>query len=97
MEANIDTRSQTWMPGLLITRVSKAHQPPHRNLKTQELLRNIEQVCPVCFENFANNGVGDMHRVGEIGTPERRCAEPAKVGLVTKLNKFGTKVWDMKR
>jgi len=85
------------MPGLLITRVSKAHQPPHRNLKTQELLRNIEQVCPVCFENFANNGVGDIHRVGETGTPERRCAEPSMVGLVLKPNKYGTQVWSLIR
>jgi len=81
------------IPGLLTTRVSKAHQPPHRNGKTQELLRNIEQVCPACFENFANNGVGDKHRVGEIGTPERRCAEPSAVGLVLKKNKYGTLVW----
>ena len=77
--------------------MSKAHQPSHRNLKTQELLRNIEQVCPVCFENFANNGVGDVHRVGEIGTPGRRCAEPSTVGLVRKPNKYGTQVWSIAR
>ena len=77
--------------------MSKAHQPPHRNSKTQELLRNIEQVCPVCFENFANNGVGDIHRVGEIGTPERRCAEPLKVGLVLQPNKYETQVWSLKK
>jgi hypothetical protein len=47
----------------------------------------------VCFENFASNGAGDKHRVGDIGTPERRCAEPSSVGLVTRLNKYGTKVW----
>ena len=77
--------------------MSKAHQPSHRNLKTQELLRNIEQVCPVCFENFANNGVGDVHRGGEIGTPERRCAEPSSVGLVRKPNKYGTQVWSNRK
>ena len=85
------------MPGLLITRVSKAHQPPHRNLKTNELLKNAEQVCPVCFENFTSTRAGDLHRVGEIGTPERRCAEPSTVGLVAELNKFGTKVWSTRR
>jgi hypothetical protein len=84
------------MPGLLITRVSKAHQPSHHNVRTGKELRNIEQVCPVCFENFANNGVGDVHRVGEIGTPGRRCAEPSTVGLVRKPNKYGTRVWSNK-
>ena len=79
--------------GFKVIRVSKAHQPPHHNKKTGQKLRNIEQVCPVCFENFASNGAGDNHRVGEIGTPERRCAEPSSVGLVTRLNKYGTKVW----
>jgi hypothetical protein len=73
--------------------VSKAHQPPHRNSRTKELLHNDEQVCPVCFENFTSTRAGDLHRVGEIGTPERRCAEPSSVGLVMKLNNFGTKVW----
>jgi hypothetical protein len=82
------------MPGSMITRVSKAHQPSHHNLRTGKELRNIEQVCPVCFENFANNGVGDIHRVGEIGTPERRCAEPTSVGLQLEENKFGTLVWN---
>ena len=85
------------MPGLLITRVSKAHQPSHHTSKTGKELRNIEQVCPVCFENFANNGVGDKHRVGEIGTPGRRCAEPSTVGLELKPNKYGTEVWSLKR
>jgi len=74
--------------------VSKAHQPSHHNLRTGKELRSIEQVCPVCFENFANNGVGDIHRVGEIGTPERRCAEPTSVGLQLEENKFGTLVWN---
>jgi hypothetical protein len=82
------------IPGFKVTRVSKAHQPPHRNSKTGKQLRNIEQVCPVCFENFANNGVGDLHRVGEVGTPERRCAEPLSVGLQLVPNKFGTLVWN---
>ena len=85
------------MPGLLKTRVSKAHQPSHRNPRTGKELRNIEQVCPACFENFANNGVGDKHRVGEIGTPERRCAEPSTVGLELKPNKYGTLVWSTGR
>ena len=85
------------IPGLLITRVSKAHQPTHHNSSTGKELRNIEQVCPVCFENFANNGVGDVHRVGEIGTPERRCAEPSSVGLVRKPNKYGTQVWSNRK
>ncbi len=81
------------MPGFKATRVSKAHQPSHHNSRTGKELRNIEQVCPVCFENFANNGVGDKHRVGEVGTPERRCAEPSTIGLVLKKNKYGTLVW----
>ncbi len=76
--------------------MSKARQPSHHNLRTGEELRNIEQVCPACFENFANNGVGDKHRVGEIGTPERRCVEPSAVGLVRKSNKYGTQVWGKK-
>jgi hypothetical protein len=82
------------IPGFKVTRVSKAHQPSHHNLRTGKELRNIEQVCPACFENFASNGVGDIHRVGEIGTPERRCAEPTSVGLQLEENKFGTLVWN---
>ena len=81
------------MPGFRTIRVSKAHQPPHRNSKTGQQLRNIEQVCSVCFENFANNGVGDLHRVGEVGTPERRCAEPLTIELIQMPNKYGTLVW----
>ena len=77
--------------------MSKAHQPTHRNLRTGKELRNIEQVCPVCFENFTSTRAGDLHRVGEIGTPERRCAEPSSVGLVRKPNKYGTQVWSTKR
>ena len=73
--------------------MSKAHQPPHRNLKTNELLKNAEQVCPVCFENFTSTRAGDLHRVGKIGTPERRCAEPSTIGLILKPNKYGTQVW----
>jgi len=76
--------------------VSKAHQPPHRNSRTQELLHNDEQVCPVCFENFTSTRAGDEHRVGEIGTPERRCAEPSSVELIAKPNSYGTLVWSLK-
>jgi hypothetical protein len=77
--------------------VSKAHQPPHRNSKTEELLLNAEQVCPVCFENFSSTRAGDEHRVGEIGTPERRCADPKDVGLIAKPNVYGTLVWSITR
>jgi len=77
--------------------VSKAHQPPHRNSKTQELLLNDEQVCNVCFENFTSTRAGDLHRVGEIGTPERGCANPKNVGLIAKPNDYGTLVWSTKR
>ena len=77
--------------------MSKTHQPPHRNSKTQELLLNDEQVCNVCFENFTSTRAGDLHRVGEIGTPERGCAKPEDVGLVAKPNKYGTLVWSTKR
>ena len=85
------------IPGLLITRVSKAHQPPHRNSKTRELLLNAEQVCPVCFENFTSTRAGDEHRTGEIGAPERECANPKDVGLIAKQNQYGTLVWSTKR
>ena len=85
------------IPGLLITRVSKAHQPPHRNSKTQELLLNTEQICPECFENFTSTRAGDEHRVGEIGTPDRGCANPKDVGLIDKQNEYGTMVWSTKR
>ena len=77
--------------------MSKAHQPPHRNSKTQELLLNDEQVCPVCFENFTSTRAGDLHRVGEIGTPERGCTSPKDVELIAKRNEFGTLVWSTKR
>ena len=77
--------------------MSKTHQPPHRNSKTQELLLNDEQVCPVCFENFTSTRAGDLHRVGEIGAPERGCANPKDVGLIAKPNYYGTRVWSTKR
>lgn len=77
--------------------MSKAHQPPHRNSRTQELLQNDEQVCPVCFENFTSTRAGDLHRVGAIGTPERGCANPKSVGLIAKQNEFGTSVWSIKK
>ena len=77
--------------------MSKTHQPPHRNSKTQELLLNDEQVCPVCFENFTSTRAGDLHRVGEIGTPKRGCANPKDAGLIAKRNEFGTLVWSIKR
>ncbi len=72
--------------------MSKAHQPPHRNKKTGEWLRNQEQVCPACYENFANTKSGDKHRIGEFGV-DRRCAYPPEVGLIASKNKFGTLVW----
>ena len=75
--------------------MSKAHRPPHRNKRTGELLRNSEQICPACYENFANTKSGDKHRIGKFG-PNRRCAEPSSVGLVQVPNKFGTLVWSLK-
>ncbi len=77
--------------------MSKTHQPPHRNSKTQELLLNAEQVCPVCFENFTSTRAGDEHKVGEIGTPERGCANPNDFGLIVKPNVYGTLVWSITR
>ena len=77
--------------------MSKTHKPPHRNSKTQELLLNDEQVCNVCFENFTSTRAGDLHRFGEIGTPERGCANPKDAGLIAKRNEFGTLVWSIKR
>ena len=77
--------------------MSKTHQPPHRNSKTQELLLNDEQVCNVCFENFTSTRAGDLHRVGEIGAPEIGCANPKDVWLIAKPNYYGTRVLSTKR
>ena len=74
--------------------MSKAHRPPHRNNRTGEWLRNSEQICPACYENFANTKSGDKHRIGDFGK-DRRCANPEDVGLVLVKNKFGTAVWSI--
>ena len=73
--------------------MSKSHSPTHRNGRTGDLLNNREEDCSECFENFATTEAGDLHRVGEFGTPRRRCAEPSSVGLVLAPNKYGTMVW----
>jgi len=56
------------------------------------MLRNKEQVCPACKENFATDEAGSKHRVGTFGI-DRRCALPTEVGLKQITNKYGTKVW----
>jgi len=72
--------------------MSKEHQPSHRNRWTGEMLRNKEQVCPACHENFATDEAGNRHRVGDFGI-NRRCASPAEVGLNQSTNSYGSKVW----
>ena len=72
--------------------MSKAHSPTHRNGRTGDLLKNSEQVCSECFENFATTEAGDLHRVGEFGV-NRSCANPNEVGLVSVKNTFSTLVW----
>ena len=72
--------------------MSKEHQPPHRNRWTGEMLRNKEQVCPACHENFATDEAGDKHRIGTFGI-DRRCGEPEVMGLHISTNSYGTNVW----
>lgn len=36
--------------------------------------------CPACHSNFSGTTAGDKHRIGPHG--QRRCADPASVGLV---------------
>jgi len=83
------------MPGFRHKVVSKSHTSTHRNKKTGDLLRHIEQVCPVCFENFKTTEAGDKHRIGNFGI-DRRCANPSEVGLVQTKNRFGTSIWRLK-
>ena len=72
--------------------MSGKHSPPHRNKHSGELLLNPEQICPTCHLNLGTNEAGDKHLLGSIGV-DRRCADPAAVGLVPIENDFGTKVW----
>ena len=71
--------------------MSKEHRPPHRNPQTKEMLENKEQVCPGCFENFGTTEAGDLHR--DLTKNRFMCLPPAKTGLVTVENSFGTQVW----
>jgi len=75
--------------------LTKAHRPAHINRKTGEKMRNIEQVCPACFLNFATTPAGDAHRVGKFGV-SRHCANPEEVGLIQSQNKFNSIVWRKK-
>ena len=73
--------------------MSKAHSPTHRNGRTGDLLKNSEQVCSECFENFATTEAGDLHRVGEFGV-NRKCINPESIGLIKILNRYGVEVWN---
>lgn len=37
--------------------------------------------CSGCHETFSTYGVSDRHRIGTLGV-DRRCADPASVGLI---------------
>lgn len=71
---------------------SKAHRPLHRNPWTGELLENKVQVCSACKRNFGTTEAGDTHRIGEFAL-NRRCANPADVGLVCVETTLGSMVW----
>lgn len=44
--------------------------------------------CSGCHETFSTYGVSDRHRIGAFG-PDRRCADPATVGLVLRNGIWG--------
>jgi hypothetical protein len=45
--------------------------------------------CPSCHETFNSDSAADKHRVGKHGI-DRRCADPATVGLVAVEQPWGT-------
>lgn len=45
--------------------------------------------CPACHETFSTDSVANRHRVGKPGI-DRRCVDPASVGLVAKEMPYGT-------
>ena len=46
---------------------------------------------PGCHRTFSGESAADKHRVGAHGV-DRRCADPAKVGLIAREYQLGT-VW----
>lgn len=45
--------------------------------------------CPACHETFSSESAADRHRVGKHGV-DRRCVDPATVGLVAREQPWGT-------
>lgn len=44
--------------------------------------------CPACHRTFSTDSAADKHRVGKFGV-DRRCVDPATVGLVAKRKPWG--------
>jgi len=44
--------------------------------------------CPACHRTFSTDGAANKHRIGKFGT-DRRCADPATVGLVPVQKPYG--------
>ena len=44
--------------------------------------------CPSCHRTFSTDSAADKHRIGKHGT-DRRCADPASVGLVAREKPYG--------
>lgn len=45
--------------------------------------------CPACCRTFSGESAADAHRKGAHGV-DRRCVDPATVGLVARQMPFGT-------
>lgn len=45
--------------------------------------------CPACHETFNSDSAAEKHRTGKPGV-DRRCADPATVGLVAVEQPWGT-------
>ena len=44
--------------------------------------------CPACHETFSGDSAASAHRKGPSG-PDRRCVDPASVGLVARPMPYG--------
>jgi hypothetical protein len=44
--------------------------------------------CPACHRTFSCDSAAEKHRVGRFGI-DRRCADPAEVGLAAKEMPYG--------
>jgi hypothetical protein len=44
--------------------------------------------CPACCRTFSCDSAAGRHRVGAVGV-DRRCVDPASVGLVARAMPFG--------